>query len=213
MRKVVIPSLIAKSQDELDERFNKVKNIAPIFQLDIMDGRFVPNTSLDFDFKLPKDNYFEAHLMINEPEIWLKRNYEKVKTIIVHQECCNEIENIIDLVKVKHNCRIGVALNPETSIKVVEDYLDKLDQVLIMTVNPGFYGSKFLPEMLEKVKELRRLRPELDIEVDGGMNSETIIKADEVGANLFVSGSYLMNAENVKAAYDFVMNEIGGDLI
>ncbi len=209
MERIIIPSIIAKSQEELDNRINKVKDYARLLQLDIMDGLFVPNRSLDFDFKLPKIK-FEAHLMINNPEEWIIKHCKKVHTILVHIESCKDPENIIRIVKGKR--KIGFALNPETPLQRIENYLDETEQVLIMTVNPGFYGAKFLPETLDKVRTLRKMRPNLNIEVDGGINSETIKKVHEAGANMFVSGSYLMNSENVGEAFERLKNLLGGEL-
>lgn len=200
MRKIIIPAIIAKSQRELQERIDKVRDHAPLFQLDIMDGMFVPNRSLDFEFTLPKSGEFEAHLMIRNPEEWIEKNREKVDTILVHIECCRDPEGIIRLVE--SNRKIGFALNPGTPFTRVTPYLDEIDQVLIMTVNPGFYGSRFLPEMLKKVAELREMKPDLDIEVDGGINLKTIRQVNDAGANLFVSGSYLMKSRNVGQAFE-----------
>jgi ribulose-phosphate 3-epimerase len=89
-------------------------------------------------------------------------------------------------------------LNPETSIEKISSFIDDIDQVLIMTVNPGFYGSPFLPEMLDKIRELRNLKPDLNIEVDGGITDKTIDLVDKAGANMFVSGSYIMKSKNVE---------------
>ena len=89
-------------------------------------------------------------------------------------------------------------MNPETSIEKLSSFIDDIDQVLIMTVNPGFYGSPFLPEMLDKIRELRNLKPDLNIEVDGGITDKTIDLVDKAGANMFVSGSYIMKSKNVE---------------
>jgi ribulose-phosphate 3-epimerase len=211
MKKVIIPSVIAKTQRELDDIFSKIKDNARLLQLDIMDTIFVPNTSLDFDFWLPQGEYqFEAHLMIESPEKWIEKNWKKVDTIIAHYEAVKNPERIIESLRSKKR-KIGFALNPETDVDQIKDYLDEIDQVLIMTVHPGFYGSKFLSETLVKVRKLRELKPELDIEVDGGINLETIEKVDEAGANMFVSGSYLINSENIQERIDILRNKINTD--
>lgn len=196
MEKYVIPSLIATRPEELVEMFNKAKDLAKLFQLDVMDGEFVTNISLDFDIELDATpDKFEAHLMMLNPEDWIKQNYEKADMFLFHFERCKNHETVIQLAG--SGKKIGIALNPETPLTDLEPYLDRLDQVLIMTVHPGAYGAPFLPEMLEKVRALRAMRPELEIEVDGGMTLETIKLAYEAGANKFVSGSYLMRAENI----------------
>ena len=209
MQVKIIPAIIAKSQQELEEKINRVKDFVDCIQLDIMDGIFVPNESLDFNFKLPEiDCEFEAHLMVDDIDKWVERNWQKVDTIIIPIESCAKPKEFIKFFKNPSTGlrarKIGFALNPETPLDAVKDYLDEINQVLIMTVNPGFYGAKFLPETLEKVRELRKLKPDLDIEVDGGINSETIGKACEAGANLFVSGSYIINSKNPKEAIEIL---------
>lgn len=195
--KKIIPAIIAKSQEELNGLLLKIVDLVEIAQLDVMDQKFVPNTSLFFDFKLPETPcIFEAHLMIQNPENWIEKNWQKVDTILVHYESCNNPEKIITNVKNKGR-KVGFVLNPETPLEKLSSFIDDVDQVLIMTVNPGFYGSPFLPEMLEKIKHLRSLKPNLDIEVDGGITDKTIDLVYKAGANLFVSGSYIMKSQNV----------------
>jgi ribulose-phosphate 3-epimerase len=202
MENKIIPAIIATKQEEVDKRINKVKEHLSVLQLDVMDGKFVPTHSLDFDFKLPSsDCKYEAHLMVNEPEEWIEKNSEIADMILVHIESTKEPEKIIELVKEKGK-KVGFVLNPGTSIEKIEPYLDKIDEVLIMTVDPGYYGSKFLSETLEKVKQLRELKPNLNIEVDGGINPDTIKQAYKAGANLFVCGSYLQKSEDVKEAIE-----------
>jgi len=211
MRKTIIPAIIAKTQKELDDIFFKIKDSAHLLQLDIMDGKFVPNTSLDFDFRLPEKKYeFEAHLMIENPEKWVDKNWRKVDTIIAHFESIMNPDEIIKYVKNKKR-KIAFALNPGTNIDQIKDYIMDIDQVLIMTVHPGFYGSKFLPETLDKIRELRKLRPELDIEVDGGIRPETIARVNEAGANMFVSGSYLIRSDNIQERINILQKKIAAN--
>jgi len=193
MKTEIIPAIIAKNQDELNAAINKVKDFAEVIQLDFMYGKFVDNHSIDFDFSLPDSKCaFEAHLMIKNPLGWIKKNYSKVDTILIHFESYddkNEILKAILLAKEKKK-KAGIVINPEM-----------IDQILVMTVNPGFYGSPFLEETLKKCEEIRRLAPKIQIEVDGGITDLTIRKAAKAGANLFVSGSYILKAENPKAAF------------
>ncbi|KYK20055.1 hypothetical protein AYK24_10280 [Thermoplasmatales archaeon SG8-52-4] len=201
-KKEIIPAIIAKTQDELDNLIDKLGDLVETAQLDIMDNRFVPNTSLFFDFNLPKSSLkFEAHLMIEDPETWIEKNYQKVDTILIHYESCNNPKKIIAEVKRKDK-RVGFVLNPETSLKNILNFIEDIDQVLIMTVNPGFYGSPFLPEMLGKIRELRNMKSNLDIEVDGGITNKTIDLVNKAGANMFVSGSYIMKSDNVGRSID-----------
>tara|TARA_Y100000310_G_scaffold344464_1_gene457374 strand:- start:1806 stop:2444 length:639 start_codon:yes stop_codon:yes gene_type:complete len=196
----IIPSLIAETQEELDERINHIKDAAKWLQMDIMDKKFVPSSSIEFDFVLPNGVCkFEAHLMLEDPVTWINKHAHKVDTILVHIESCEDPEAIIEMVKGKGK-KMGFALRPETLVSTVEEYLDKIEEVLFMTVEPGFYGAKFLPETLDKVKELRAIDSKIDIEVDGGISPETIRLAFDAGANYFISGSYLIKSNNPKEA-------------
>lgn len=211
MKEIMIPAVIAKNQKELDDILFKIKDSAQLLQLDVMDGKFVPNHSLDFDFRLPAGKYkFEAHLMIQDPEKWVAEYWEKVDSIIAHFEAVESPKEIIESVK-NRGKKIAFALNPETEVDQIRDYLNDIDQVLIMTVHPGFYGSKFLPETMDKIGMLRKLRPELDIEVDGGIKPDTIAQAYKAGANMFVSGSYLIRSENIEERIEILKKEMKTD--
>ena len=200
MEKRIVASIIAASQKELEERIEKVAPHVSAIQLDVMDGVFVSNHSLDFDLTVPSISCtYEAHLMIQDPKRWIELYAEKVDMILAHIESCDDPSKIIELAKNKGK-KIGFACNPETPISSVSPYLDIIDQVLVMTVQPGFYGSPFLPETLDKVREIRALHPTLDLEVDGGISPDTIRKAADAGATRFAVGSYLIQAENVQKA-------------
>lgn len=199
MKKTIIPAIIAKSQKELDERIKKVSS--NIYQLDIMDGKFVKNKSLMFNFSLLKGKKYEAHLMIKNPESWILKNWKKIDMIIFHLESTKNPEVLIKIIKSKKR-RVGIAINPNTSFEKLEPYINKIDMVLIMTVNPGKYGSKFLPKTIEKIKKLRKLKPKLNIEVDGGIDIKTIKLVNKMGVNRFVVGSYLQKSEDPKKAID-----------
>ena len=206
--KKIIPAIIAENQKDLDEKLSKVKNYVDTVQLDVMDNVFVPNKSLFFDLDLKDANIsYEAHLMVQKPESWIKKYCEKVDTILVHYESSYNQNRIIKMLK-KNQKRIGFVLNPETPIRKINDILDDIDQVLIMTVNPGFYGSKFLPEMKEKISQLRAMKKDLDIEVDGGITDKTIELVNNAGANLFVSGSYIVRSDNIERAIKSLENLI-----
>jgi ribulose-phosphate 3-epimerase len=202
MEKKIIPAIIAKNQDELNEKLSKVKDYFNLVQLDVMDNKFVPNTSLFFDFTLPNMNCkFEAHLMVRNPSEWIEKNGKKVDTILVHFESEYNLDEIIKIVK-NQGKKFGIVLNPETPVEKISSFIDELDQVLIMTVNPGFYGSPFLPEMLEKIRKVREMKTSIDIEVDGGVTDKTIGLVNKAGANMFVSGSYIVKSENISAAIE-----------
>jgi ribulose-phosphate 3-epimerase len=180
----------------------RIKSVnSKIYQLDVMDGKFVKNKSLMFDFKLPKSKKYEAHLMIKNPEVWIEKNWKKVNTIIFHLESLKNPDKVIGLIKNK-KMKVGIAINPQTSIEKIKIHINEIDLVLVMTVNPGKYGSKFIPKTLEKVRQIRKLNPNIEIEVDGGINDKTIRKTLSAGANRFVSGSYIQNSENPKKSFE-----------
>jgi len=208
IEKKIIPAIIAKTQEELTQNIMKVIEFSNRIQLDIMDNEFVENTSLFFDFSLPKNPcHYEAHLMVKYPKEWIEQNIDKVDTILIHYESEVDFDEIISFVKQRQK-KVGFVVNPKTPISVLTNMLDEIDQVLIMTVNPGFYGSPFLPEMTEKIKTLRRMKPTLNIEVDGGITPDTIGQVYSAGANLFVSGSYIVKADkpdiSIKTLQDLV---------
>jgi len=215
MKRAVVPSIIANSQAELEMRIKSVNS--KIYQLDVMDGKFVKNKSLMFDFKLPKSKKYEAHLMIKNPEVWIEKNWNKTGIIIFHIESTKNPDKVIGLIKNKkalernskprsskmpNERKIGIAINPQTSIEKIKIHINEIDLVLVMTVNPGKYGSKFIPKTLEKVRQIRKLNPNIEIEVDGGINDKTIRKTLSAGANRFVSGSYIQNSENPKKSFE-----------
>jgi len=199
--KSIIPSIIAKSQKELDECFEKVKS-ASMIHLDIMDGKFVRQQSLNFPFKLPREKRdYQAHLMVKHPLAWIDKNAHKVDTIIFHIESYNKfakIEETIDLIK-KHHKKVGIALNPLTPVKSIQHLAKKINLVLLMTVRPGKYGSRFIPSALKKANKIKSFNPKIKIQIDGGINDKTIVRARKY-ADAFVSGSYVKNAESSKEA-------------
>jgi len=200
-RKIITPSVIAKSQEELENGISKVKDYTNLLQLDVMDGKFVSEVSLNFNFKLPKINKeYEVHLMIENPEHWINKNWKKVQRIIFHFESCEsskEVRKIIKLIKSKKR-KVGIAVNPKTALGRIKPYLNSVNMILVMTVNQGKYGRKFIPYTLKKVSQLRKLKPNLNIEVDGGINSDTISLVSEAGANMFVPDFYSGDKEDTR---------------
>jgi ribulose-phosphate 3-epimerase len=197
--KKIIPSIIATSQDEFDKRLSKV-SFARFIQIDIMDGKFVKTKSFQFDFKLPSGEFYESHLMIKNPEEWIKKNYKKFNSIIFHYESTNDHKKIINLIKSK-NKLVGIALNPETDIKLILPFVNEIDKILIMTVHPGKYGSKFIPSTLKKIKFIKDKYPKITVQVDGGINNKNLKLISKYGADEFVVGSYIQDSKNPEDAY------------
>ena len=208
---VIIPSIIAKNQSELTTRIAKVKNHCSIYQIDVMDGKFLKNSSFQFDFKLPKSKHkVEAHLMVNDPLEWTKQHYKQVNTIIAHIESFKTPKQIKAFITFVHKKRkkAGLAIKPRTPLKKMSPYIKHLDMITIMTVHPGKYGSTFLPSTLKKVSSLRKKFPKLTIEVDGGITDKTVNQAAQAGANQFISGSYLQKAKDIKVAMSNLQKEV-----
>ena len=124
-----------------------------------------------------------------------------------HQEIKEQLKSLAKEIRKKKK-KVWIVLNPQTSVKKIEDYLGLIDGVLIMTVTPGKYGSKFQPAMLKKINQIKKLNPSIMVGVDGGVNDKTILKIHKAGADSFVSGSYLQKSDNPKKAIKFLMNLI-----
>jgi ribulose-phosphate 3-epimerase len=207
MKKRIIPSIIAETQKELEERYKKIKPYVTLAQLDIMDGKFVKNKSLNFDFTLPKQPVkFEAHLMIEKPNEWIKKNYKKANTIIFHIETTKKPKETIKLIRTKKR-KVGIAIKPETNIETIVPYLEMIDQVTILTVQPGRYGAPFKGEQLKKVREIRKYNKKIPIEVDGGITPKTIQKTKKAGTT-YISGNYLQKQKNLQEGLRILRNKI-----
>lgn len=200
----VAPSVLAADFAELGSQLRAVSEAgAEWIHLDVMDGAFVPSISFGMpvikSIRRVTDRVFDVHMMVEEPG----RYVEDVKkagadVITVHAEACKHLDRVISQIK-EAGCRAGVALNPATPVSVLEHILDQVDMVLIMTVNPGFGGQKFIPYTIEKVKVVRRLCDErgltTDIQVDGGISAANVREVLEAGANIFVAGSAVFGTD------------------
>ncbi len=201
MKPLVVPAIIAESQEELDSMLERLNGKVERVMLDVMDGKFVPNRSLDFDFRLPKDFEYEVHMMAVDPLERLSSMAGKVDIAILHVETLTDIEAAIERVR-ELGLQLTLALNPGTGVDVIEPYLNEVDGFLVMTVDPGAYGGKYIPEALAKVRRIRGLKPEIPIEVDGGMNVENSRAAREAGANVIASGSFILKSEDIAKAVE-----------
>lgn len=192
----IIPAILAKTFDEFQGMVKKIEPYTDLVHLDIADGEFVPNKTIDGYEELKKINTnlnFEVHLMVKNPESILGRwIYTKAIRYLVHWESTNEYDAVINNFGINGK-EVGFVLNPKTDYQVIEPYLDRIDLVQFMTVDPGFYGSSFLPEVLEKIRNFRSQYPTKIIQVDGGIHSSTIKLVSEAGANSAVLGSHIFS--------------------
>jgi len=201
MKPLIVPAIIAESQEELDSMLVRLNGKVERVMLDVMDGKFVPSRSLDFDFRLPEGFEYEVHMMAVDPLERLSAMAGKVDIGILHVETLTDIRAAIEGVR-ELGLQLTLALNPGTEVDIIEPYLDKIDGVLVMTVDPGAYGGRYIPEALDKVRRIRELDPEIPIEVDGGMNVENSRAAREAGANVIASGSFILKSEDVEKALE-----------
>ena len=209
------PSILSANQDRLQAEINEVESYSDLLQVDVMDNKFVPNITPQaellkkFDTKVPLD----IHLMVKEPsEKYIKKFINankklKINNITVHYEACKDLEKTLEFIK-KNNIKSAVAINPKTPLDKIKKFLDKVGMVLIMTVEPGFSGQKFIEGCMEKVKELRRLKPALDIEVDGGIDDKTAPVAAKAGANVLVVSSFIFKAKDKVAAIKKILKSV-----
>lgn len=205
------PSLLAADFGNLKDQLELMEKAGvPYLHLDIMDGLFVPNLSIGLTVVESLRKYtemvFDVHLMIVEPERYVEQFAKAGADIFVfHQEATRDPEAVIAKVK-ECGMKAGISIKPGTSLDTIIDFLPRLDMVLIMTVEPGFGGQKFMADQLAKVRELARLRKEqglnFDIEVDGGINRDTLPLCFEAGANVIVAGSAVLGQKEIKAAVD-----------
>ncbi len=199
MKKIQIsPSILSADFSQLGkEIINLEKSGADMIHVDVMDGHFVPNITIGPPVikslrKLTK-LLFDVHLMISPVHKYIEDFANAGSDIItIHPEATDNLDLSIKLIK-KLNKKVGISLNPDTEIRKVENYLDQIDLILVMSVFPGFGGQKFMPEIIDKIKNLKSLKTKnklsYDIEVDGGINFENSKKVKEAGANILVSGT------------------------
>ena len=205
----ISPSMLASDYANLEAELKKCES-ADLIHLDVMDGHFVPNISIGAPvikaMKRVSDVPFDVHLMISEPLKYIADFADAGADIITfHTECDSDINETINQI-LECGCKASLSVKPNTPIEAVYPYMDKLSMVLVMTVEPGFGGQSFMADQMEKVRKIRdeinRRGLDTDIEVDGGINGETISVAAAAGANVFVSGSALFGAKDRRKTMD-----------
>lgn len=209
-KRILSPSILAADFAGLGEQMKEADEAgAQYIHIDVMDGVFVPSISFGMPviktIRKVTDRVFDVHLMIVEPERYLKEFKEcGADSITFHLEATEDADETIAMIR-DLGCRVGMSIKPKTPVEAVRKYLNKLDMLLVMTVEPGFGGQKYIPESTERIRQVRKMADEmeldLDIQVDGGITLDNVKTVLEAGANVIVAGSSIFGdhiTENVK---------------
>jgi len=201
----ISPSILSCNFSKLGEEIESLEKAgADLIHIDVMDGHFVPNITIGPEVikkirpltKIP----FDVHLMISPVDNFIEDFANAGSDIItIHPEATKDLKKSIELIK-KFDKKVGISLNPNSEISLVEPYLNNIDLILVMSVNPGFAGQKFKPEVLKKLEKIKKIivskNLKIDLEIDGGINFQNSIDAKNAGANILVSGSTIFNENN-----------------
>ena len=201
----ISPSILSCNFGKLGEEIESLEKAgADLIHIDVMDGHFVPNITIGPEVikkirpltKVP----FDVHLMISPVDNFIEDFANAGSDIItIHPEATKDLKKSIELIK-KFDKKVGISLNPDSEISLVEPYLNDIDLILVMSVNPGFAGQKFKPEVLKKLEKIKKIivskNLKLDLEIDGGINFQNSMDAKNAGANILVSGSTIFNENN-----------------
>jgi ribulose-phosphate 3-epimerase len=199
----IVPAVLTEDPQELTRMLQKAADYTDFVQIDIMDGVFVPSRSItwrDIEKISPRPGW-EVHLMVQSPEKEFA-HYQKagaVKTVF-HFEATTQPEKVIATARAL-GLKVGMAINPETAVATVLPLTGKLDSILFLSVNPGFYGAKYIPEVLDKIVELHRLRPDLLLSIDGGINEKNLLEVAATGVSEICVGSGIFRQSDPAAAY------------
>ena len=208
MKNIILsPSILAADFGKIGEQLSLLEKCnVPYVHVDVMDGSFVPSISFGMpvikSIRKETKAFFDVHLMIDEPGRYVKEFKDSGADLItVHVEACKHLNRTIQQIK-ELGLKVGVALNPATPIESIKHVIDMVDMVLIMTVNPGFGGQKYIESCTEKIEQLKNMIDEkgldVDIEVDGGITASNVNKVIEAGANVIVAGTAIFGGEGIE---------------
>ncbi len=207
---LIVPAILTDSFATFKEQLAKIDKHFSSVQIDVLDGIFLPNKTFSEREELKDVNseaYFELHLMVKDPisEITGWKEIDSVTNVVFHIEADTNPEECIKIIK-QHGWKAGLALNPETPVEKIMPYVNLVDEILFMTVHPGQQGAPFLPEVLEKIKEFKKLGINVVVSADGGINKNTIKSVVDAGAEKLYIGGAITRAEDVEAAHEELIN-------
>lgn len=199
----IYPSLLSADFFNLEKDIRKIEKKADGLHLDVMDGNFVPNISFGNpiikSLRSHTSLFFDTHLMIDNPEIFIEDFSKYSDSLTIHYEATNHLDRAINLIKEK-GLRAGVSINPHTNVSLLENILNIVDSILIMSVNPGFGGQSFIDYSIDKIKSLKSIinnkNLDVEIQVDGGVSKDNISSLYKAGAKTFISGSAIFKSTN-----------------
>lgn len=210
---ILAPSMLSADFKELGKEIRTIEeNGAKYLHFDVMDGIFVPSISFGMpvleSIRPGTSLVCDAHLMITEPIRYIEAFAKAGADLItIHLEACEDVEATIAKIR-ECGCKVGISICPETPVSSLEDLVDKVDMVLIMSVHPGFGGQKFIPESLDKIRELKTMLDakglDVDIQVDGGIYTTNVAEVIEAGANIIVAGSAVFKGDTAKNTIDMM---------
>lgn len=204
MQLKITPSILGIDYGRMNEHLAELAPFSDMFHVDVMDGNFVPNLTIGAPVvgRIKTQVPLDCHLMIRNPHRYIEEFAKAgAYSITIHAEASLHLAPDVEKIK-KAGCKACVAINPDTPIEKISAVLPMLDMVLVMSVVPGFGGQAFMPEVLEKVRWIREHYPNLDIQIDGGINDKTAPLAIEAGANVLVAGSYILKSEDYGEAVE-----------
>jgi len=213
METKIAPSLLSADPKRINDEIKEVGDYADLFHVDVMDGKFVPPKTPFIDLYFVKSitthRPLDVHLMVEEPSDEFLQGFidAGASSITVHVEACHQPGHQLKYIK-EQGVKSAISLKPKTPLESIIPYLDLVDMVLVMTVEPGWAGQKFMEDMMPKIEELRKLKPNLDIEVDGGIDPSTAFIAKKAGANIFVAGSAIFGKKDRVEAITELRNSI-----
>jgi len=203
----VVPAILTEDPKALETMVRQAESFTTYVQFDIMDGHFVPSRSITSEHlaALPMKLSWEAHLMVERPEDYLESFLQAgAQKVVFHYETTSSPGEVITRTR-ELGLEVGLAVNPETPVSAIQPLTDKVDSVLFLTVHPGFYGSQFIPEALEKVTELRSTQAEIEIGIDGGIKESNIAQVARAGVDVIYVGSAIFLQPHPSESFNYLL--------